>query len=270
MRISISNIAWDIQDDDAVVEILKRYGVDAIEIAPGKYFQDIQNTKDEDIRSVRNWWQDRGIQITGMQSLLYGTKGLNLFASAEVQNAMLLHLTAVCRIGAGLGADRLVFGSPKNRDRSFVSDDEAMEISTSFFQRLGNIADEHCIVICLEPNPSCYGANFMTTSRETAKVVQTVAHPSIRMQLDTGALSINSESSCQVCEHYGDLIGHIHASEPNLIPLSRGSCDHKEMGKAVARYLPNHIVCIEMLTSSEESTLTAIEDSVRLTLHAYT
>ena len=35
---------------------------------------------------------------------------------------MLEHLRAVCRIGAGLGATRLVFGSPKNRDRSGLSD----------------------------------------------------------------------------------------------------------------------------------------------------
>ena len=66
----------------------------------------------------RAWWAERGIEITGMQALLFGTSGLNVFGPSEVQDAMLAHLAAVCRIGAGLGAVRVVFGSPKNRDRS--------------------------------------------------------------------------------------------------------------------------------------------------------
>jgi hypothetical protein len=52
-----------------------------------------------------------------MQALLFGTTGLNVFGDNKSQEAMLEHLRAVCRIGAGLGATKLVFGSPKNRDR---------------------------------------------------------------------------------------------------------------------------------------------------------
>ena len=68
-----------------------------------------------------------------MQSLLFGTSGLNLFGTSEVQQAMLRHLTAICRIGAGLGATRLVFGSPKNRDRTGLTDKAALEIAVPFF-----------------------------------------------------------------------------------------------------------------------------------------
>ncbi|MFD1693389.1 sugar phosphate isomerase/epimerase family protein [Azotobacter chroococcum] len=78
------------------------------------------------------------------------------------------------------------------------------------------------MLICLEPNPSCYGANFMTTSVETARVVREVAHPFIGMQLDTGALSINGEDPEAVLRDSSSLIGHIHASEPDLLPLGDG------------------------------------------------
>jgi len=57
-----------------------------------------------EVRWVRDWWSDRGIEVTGMQSLLYGTQGLNLFGPPDVQQRMLAYLAAVCRVGAWLGA----------------------------------------------------------------------------------------------------------------------------------------------------------------------
>jgi hypothetical protein len=113
MRLAISNIAWDVSEDLAVAKHLNKFDIDAIDIAPGKYFPDPTDAKDADIESVRRWWAEHGIEITGMQALLFGTTGLNVFGDSQSQAAMLTHLTAVCRIGAGLGATRLVFGSPK-------------------------------------------------------------------------------------------------------------------------------------------------------------
>lgn len=113
MRLAISNIAWDIAEDQAMAALLKRYGIDAIDVAPGKYFLDPATATTGQISDVRDVWAERGIDITGMQALLFGTQGLNLFAGPASQTAMLQHLSAVCRIGAGLGATRLVFGSRK-------------------------------------------------------------------------------------------------------------------------------------------------------------
>src|SRR5690606_19845978 len=111
MRLSISNIAWDVEEDPAVADLLRGLGIDAIDIAPGKYFSRPANATDVEIEAVRRAWEDRGISIVGMQALLFGTEGLNLFGPASVQEAMLAHLAVVCRIGAGLGATWLVFGS---------------------------------------------------------------------------------------------------------------------------------------------------------------
>jgi D-psicose/D-tagatose/L-ribulose 3-epimerase len=269
MRLAISNIAWDVEEDEQIAALLNRYGVDAIDIAPGKYFPDPANATDEDIAQVRRWWQERGIEITGMQGLLFGTVGLNLFGSADVQQAMLGHLSAVCRIGAGLGAIRLVFGSPKNRDRSGLNDQQASEIAVPFFRRLGDIAQAHGVVICLEPNPACYGANFMITSAETAHVVDQVAHPAIGMQLDTGALAINSEDPVTVLQNSAALIRHIHASEPDLVPLGDGPADHGKVLAALAQYLPDHLVSIEMVATKNEPHLESIERALGAAIRHY-
>jgi sugar phosphate isomerase/epimerase len=269
MRLAISNIAWDAVEDEAIVKLLHRFGVDAIDVAPGKYFSEPAKATDEDIVHIRNWWSERGIEITGMQALLFGTTGLNVFGLPEVQDAMLQHLTAVCRIGGALGAKRLVFGSPKNRDRSGLSDQVAMDMAVSFFRRLGDIAQNHGVIICLEPNPTCYGANFMTTSAETAQVVDRIAHPAVWMQLDTGAVAINGEDPAAVLQDYAAFIGHVHASEPDLLPLGDGGTNHGQMFAALKQHLPDHVVSIEMLATGNEPHEASIERALNVAIRHY-
>ena len=269
MRLSISNIAWDVAEDEQVSLLLARAGIDAIDIAPGKYFPDPAKARDTDIASVRRWWADKGIEIIGMQALLFGTTGLNVFGSRDVQQTLLDHLSAVCRIGAELGATRLVFGSPKNRDRSGLSDQETLHTAVTFFRQLGDVAQQYNVIFCLEPNPPCYGANFMTTSAETADIVASVDHPAIKMQLDTGALTINGEDVELVLASSAQLIGHIHASEPDLMPLGDRETDHRAIHEALQRYLPHHIVAIEMVATKNEQHWTSIERALATAIENY-
>ena len=269
MRIAISNIAWEPEDDDDLAGLLQRHGIDAIDVAPGKYFPEPGAATGQEIARVRNWWAERGIEITGMQALLFGTTGLNVFGRAEVQDAMLRHLAAVCRIGAGLGATRLVFGSPKNRDRGGLGDDRASEVASAFFRRLGDIAQSRGVLMCLEPNPSRYGANFMTTSAETARSVEQVSHPAVCMQFDTGALTINGEDPAAVLQSHAVLIGHIHASEPDLVPLGDGGTDHVKMSESLMRFLPEHPVCIEMLATAREPHRASVQRALKVAIRHY-
>lgn len=269
MRLAISNIAWDTAEDEIVLELLKRFDIYAIDVAPGKYFPDPINASAPDIARVKVWWEDRGVVITGMQALLFGTTGLNLFGSSESRAAMLKHLSAVCRIGQGLGATHLVFGSPKNRDRAGLDDQQALDIAVPFFRELGDIAQAHGVIICLEPNPTCYGANFMTNSAQTAAVVRCVAHPAIRMQLDIGALQINGEDPVTVLQDCAALIGHVHASEPDLVTLGDGGTDHRHMADAIKRFLADPVVSIEMLGTKNELHPISIERALTVATHHY-
>lgn len=269
MRLAISNIAWDTYEDEAIVILLQRFGVDAIDVAPGKYFPEPAKATDAEVVCVKNWWLERGVVITGMQALLFGTKGLNVFGPRESQCAMLQHLTAVCRIGALLGATRLVFGSPRNRDRAGLSDQQAVDMAVSFFRRLGDIAQSYGVVICLEPNPPCYGANFMTNSSETAEVVRQIGHPAVRMQLDTGALTVNGEDTATVLKNCAPLIAHIHISEPDLLPLGDGRTDHAKIDAALKQYLPTCVASIEMLATKNEPHEVSIERALAVATQRY-
>jgi sugar phosphate isomerase/epimerase len=182
---------------------------------------------------------------------------------------MLAHLGHICRIGEVLGVSRLVFGSPRSRDRGALADEEVLGMAVAFFRRLGDIAAGYSMQVCLEPNPPCYGANFMTCSEETAAVVMAVSHPAIRMQLDTGAIAINGEDPEEIVREYAHLIGHVHASEPNLVVLGDAHADHAAVAASLRAYLPDQIVSIEMLASKGEASITAIERAVGVAIAHY-
>lgn len=269
MRISVSGIAWDPAEDDAVAGLLQRHGVDAVDIAPGKYFPHPGAATSRDVQAVKRAWQDRGIELTGMQALLFGTTGLNLFGTNSARAAMLAHLQGLCRIAGGLEARHLVFGSPKNRDRRGLDEAAAIDIAIGFFRALGDAAAAEGVDVCLEPNPSSYGCNFMTTGEETAAVVAAVGHPAIRMQLDTGAVTMNGEDVELLLSRHAHLVGHVHASEPHLVPLGDGGTDHVAMNGALARHLPRAVVCIEMVATTAEPHLRSIDRALGVAISSY-
>ncbi len=261
MKLSISNIAWDPEDDDKIAKLLLEKGIEHIDIAPRKYFSSFSDTTQNEISILRKKWADRGFRLYGMQALLFGTKDLNVFGDQEVKKKMLRHFEEICRIAAHLEIQYLVFGSPKNRDRSHLDDNETHDQARDFFFRLGEVAKRHDTFICLEPNPKCYGANFMIDSKETAEIVKAVSHPQIKMQFDTGAVTVNEEDSEQILNDFRDMIGHIHLSEPELVPLGDSTTDHNLIANALSKH-SFKVSTIEMLKPKNEVPIEAISRAV--------
>lgn len=247
-RICFSHIAWEAADESAVAELLQSRGIDAVDVAPGRYFPDPARATRADALRVRGLWQSWNIDILGMQALLFGVVGLNLFGDANARVALLERLSAVARIAGWMGATRLVFGSPRNRDRGTLTLDQAMEIAVPFFRTLGERAVGYGVQFCLEPNPPRYACNFMTTTDEGAAVVRAIAHPGIRLHLDAGTMAVNGEHPHALVAAHHDVVGYVHASEPDLTPVVDGPC-HRALGAALAQHLPTMPVSIEMRTA---------------------
>lgn len=271
MKISISNIAWEAHQEKEVADLMQRFNIQCVDVAPGKYFSNLLEVAPEEIRTVRDFWEKRGIEIVAMQSLLFGV-GFNMFNKAD-QGEMLNVLDCVCSVGAGLGAKALVFGSPKNRDRSGVAEGEVAPLAVDFFRRLGDCAVKHQVTICLEPNPVFYGANFMMNSAQTAAIVRQVNHPAILMNLDTGAILMNGESAADAIVPHADLFGHIHASEPQLVPLGSnagaGKAAHQALAAAINRLFPEKVLSVEMLTKGRDAPMADMETAMLFALELY-
>ncbi len=268
MQLSISNIAWNKEFDETVAQILVQEGVRFIDIAPGKYFPDFASATIEDISRVRCFWEKYGIKIIGMQSLFFGTKGLNLFDKTS-QSAMFSHLQAVRWIAAGLGVERMTFGSPRNRDRSGLTDAEADAIAKQFFRCWSTKKLDGDVQprLLLEPNPTLYGANFLTTTDSATDFVKSLAEPLIGLQLDLGTVTVNGENP-NVIERAASVVGHIHVSEPRLVPVGTTDAPHALYATHL-KIVPAKYLTIEMVERDAEKQIEAVKKSVQFVKRSY-
>jgi len=269
MRVSISNIAWDARHDASMASLLAEHSVDAIDVALSRYFADPAQASPAEVARVRSFWLSHGIEIVALQSLLFGVTGANLFGDDSAQRALLDRLTAAAGVAADLGAGPLVFGSPRNRDAAGWDSGRATAHAVDFFRRVGDKMAACAVVLCLEPAAKSYGCNFMTSTHEAAAVVRATDHPAIRLQLDTGAVTLNHESMDDVLSAHGLLIGHIHASEPGLAVLGEGGTDHARIGASIAAAFPRRTVTIEMLTPADQTPEHAATAALRIARKCY-
>ncbi|QGH61291.1 hypothetical protein [Serratia proteamaculans] len=68
---------------------------------------------------------------------------------------------------------------------------------------------------------------------------------------------------------YSDIIGHIHISEPNLIPLGRSATNHVGIASALNDALPHHTITIEMVETQNEAPLIAIGEALDFVTRHY-
>jgi sugar phosphate isomerase/epimerase len=266
-RLAVSNIAWEPHEDDAVAEVLRREGVAGVEIAPTKWRPTPYDAAAEDIADYRRSWEDRGLQIVSLQSLLFGRSDLQLFGTTGVRAALADYLRRVIDFGAALGARALVFGSPKNRLRGALDVVEARAIAAEFFRELGEHAAAQGIAFCLEANPPEYGCDFVTTTAEAVALCAMVEHPGIRVNADLGGMTVAAEDPGASIAAARKFVAHVHASEPHLGELG-GAANHAAAARALREIGYDGWVSVEMRAVAHGNA-SAVERAVRAARSAY-
>ncbi len=247
MKPAVSNIAWPAADDEAALEMLQASSVQHIEIAPTRHWPDLAHVDENEARGFAEKLHQQGFSICAFQALLFGKPELQVFGS-DNGRACLDYLESVCRLAGWMGANALVFGSPKNRLRGALSFDAALAKATSFFHFLGEAAMKHNVVVCIEPNPSAYGCDFIQTANEAASLVELVNSPGIRMNLDMGELIMNDTDVGRAVEELLPYAGHFHVSEPMLEPFDPNRDAHKQAATALKKARYQGAVSLEMKT----------------------
>ena len=152
MKLAISNIAWTNEEEADVAARLRELGVRYVEIAPTKRWDDPTRATIEQIKEYVEWWRGYGIEIVAFQSMLFARPDLKMFESSELRDEMRQYLADFLRLAGDMSAGRLVFGSPKNRQRGAMPVEEADSIAGRFFAELGDVAKQHNTMLCIEPN----------------------------------------------------------------------------------------------------------------------
>jgi sugar phosphate isomerase/epimerase len=288
LRLAVSNIAWSPDEDDAVARVLRAHGVAGVELAPTKWRDDPFDAPRSAIAGLKREWNDRGFEVVSLQSLLFGHPALQLFGSDASRASLASFLCRVLDFAAGVGARAVVFGSPKNRVRGDLALDRAMDLARAFLLDIADHAAECGVAFCVEANPPGYGCDFVTTTAEAVALCRLVNHPAIRINGDLGGMTMSGEDPLHTIEMADGMIGHFHASEPQLAELGAGGAspggsahgnaiyeksDHVRAARGLAAVRYDRWVSIEMRAASAEAgsgeNLAAVERAVRLALSAY-
>jgi len=265
-RLAVSNIAWESSEDESVVEVLRREGVSGIEIAPTKWREKPFDASPADIAGYRRTWEDRGLRVVSLQALLFGRPDLQLFTSDESRRQLRDYVRRVIDFAAAVGAHAMVFGSPKNRVRGSLAISDAMAIAADFLRDIGVYCAERRTVMCVEANPVEYGCDFVTTTSEAVALCRAVNHPGVRVNVDLGGITMSHEDASVAITSAHDLIGHYHASEPNLAEIGAAS-RHAEAAGALDEIGYAKWISIEMRATGDN--VAAVSRAIERTKEAY-
>ena len=252
MKLAMSAIAWEPPDDHAAARILSDHGFSGVELAPTKIFARPDAATEAEIAACRSAWEKRGLRIVAMQALLFGRPDLTVFG--DRREATLAYLSDVVRLGGGLGAGALVFGSPRNRARGSLSISQAWPRAVEFFGRLGAVAAEAGTCLCIEPNPPRYGADFIVDSKEALRLVEEVASPGFGLHLDAACAQLAGEDFPARIRASAPVLRHVHISEPYLAPVhAGGTIDLSAIAAALRDVSYGGYVSIEMKPAGLEA-----------------
>jgi len=246
MKLALSNIAWPVEQDTDVAAMLLRHGVTEIEIAPTKIWPAPLEASPAEVSAYRRSWEDRGMRIVAAQALLFGQPELAIFRDEATRRRTLDYLDSIVHLCADLGAEALVFGSPKNRFVGGLDANEIERIAGEFFGALGDIAERHGTAVVMEANPPQYGADFVTRAAEAVELVRRVDRPGFRLHLDTACMTLADDRFDEVLAAGRGYLHHFHVSEPFLAPIGTGKVDHARFARALRACGYNRWCSIEM------------------------
>ncbi len=245
MRLSCSNIAWQQDQDETVYQLMTETGCTGLEIAPTRFFPVRPYDCAEQMRKKSaELREDHGLRIVSMQSILYGRTEC-LFEPDQAE-LLLDYLEQAFAFGEAAGGCNFVFGCPRNR---IMPDGCTEKDAFSFFERAAESAGKHGCVLSLEANPPMYGTNFINTTREAFSFARRI--PGLKVNLDFGTI-VNQCETLKTVAANPDLIGHVHISEPGLVPVIRRQ-EHTELADLLREQNYDGYVSVEMKQTDTET-----------------
>ena len=268
MRLAVSNLAWDPDEDEQVAQVMRSLGIAGLEIAPTRIWKSPLDSSKQERSAVRTRWSDRGVTIVSLQALLFGRPELVLFESEARRRSTLDFLRGIIELAADLGAGRLVFGSPRNRARGSMTKEETDRVALPFFRAVGDSAADAGVVFCLEPNPVQYDCDWITTVEEGHRFVTRVGHPGIGINADSGGITLAGEDPAVISQAL-DRIFHFHVSEPQLVPIGSGGVNHQNFAEVLRRSGYSGWVSVEMRPPPAENRTQTLEASFQRAVDIY-
>ena len=271
MKLAVSNIGWTKDEDAKVAELLRDLGVKYIEVAPTKQWQDPTVATDEEVSAYKKFWESYGLEIVAFQSMLFPRPDLKIFQDEENRQETLAYLEDFIGLAGKLGAQIMVFGSPKNRQRGDMSSDEADAIASDFFGALGDRSQKDKVYFCVEPNATDYACDYVVNAQQGIDLVKKVANPGFQLHLDIACMALAGDDVAASIKNAAPVLKHFHISSPMLeLVEDREDVKHREAAQALREIGYDRFVSIEMRPGGEgDDNLARVEKAVRFAQSVY-
>lgn len=267
----VSNIAWTNNEEYDIAKKLQQLGIKKVEIAPTKHWDDPTMATTQEIQEYIDWWEQFDIEIAAFQSMLFVRPDLKIFETEELRKETGDYLAKFLYLAGNMGVNRLVFGSPKNRQRNELNIEQADEIAIELFASLGEVAIANNTMLCIEPNAQQYGCDYITNAAEGAAFVRRVASRGIGLHLDTACMALAGDDIEASIQDNADILDHFHVSAPMLEQVEdRQDVDYRAAARALKEIGYSKLISIEMRPGDEGTNIERVEKAVTFARSIFT
>jgi sugar phosphate isomerase/epimerase len=263
VKYAICNETFEGWDHARVCARIAELGYTGLEMAPFTLASRITDVSAARRSELRKQAEAAGVRIIGLHWLLAKTEGFHVTSpDPAVRKRTGEYLAELSHAAAEMGGDILVFGSPVQRnlpDGMTREQGEANAIDT--FRYCLPALERDRVYLCLEPLTPAE-TNFMTCAAEGVSLARKLAHPFVKLHLDTKAMSVETAPTPDVIRANREYFHHFHANDPNKRGPGFGNTDFKPIFKALKDVNYNGWVSVEVFDYSPDPD-TIARESIR-------
>jgi sugar phosphate isomerase/epimerase len=217
MKLAICNELFENWPWERVCDEVWSDGYRGIEVAPFTLAGRAEWITPQQRTHMRKTAESRGLEIIGLHWLLVKPPGFHIThpdaAVREVTAEYFIELVNLC---ADLGGKVIVIGSPKQRSLlPGVDRERAMEYAAGVFTPCLELAAKRGVTLAIEPL-STRETDFLVCAADAVDLIERIAHPHFRLQLDVKSMSDEVKPVPQIIRESAKYLVHFHVNDPNL------------------------------------------------------
>ena len=228
MKFAICNELFESWPWERLCDYTASLGYTGLEVSPFTLAERAEDVTPQRRRDLRQQANSRGLEILGLHWLLVKPPGLYITSpDAAVRLKTAAYFVELVKLCHDLGGRVMIIGSPKQRSLlQGVSREQAMVYAQEVFTECLSLAAKLNVTLAMEPlGPK--ETDFLNTAAETIELIDRIAHPNFRLNLDVKAMSSESKPIPQIIRESKKHIAHVQVNDPNLLGPGMGDVKYE-------------------------------------------
>jgi sugar phosphate isomerase/epimerase len=228
MKFAICNEIFENWPWERVCDYVASLGYTGLEVSPFTLAERAEDVTADRRRELRKHAESRGVEILGLHWLLVKPAGLYITSpDASIRLKTAAYFVTLVKLCHDLGGNVMIIGSPKQRSLlQGVTREQAMVYAQEVFTECLPLAAKLGVTLAMEPlGPK--ETDFLNTAAETIELIERIAHPNFRLNLDVKAMSSEGKPIPQIIRESRKYIAHVQVNDPNLLGPGMGEVKYE-------------------------------------------